>query len=454
MKLIKDILKVFNSNVLMLLSNIILSILLPLSLSVNEFGEYRKYILYVSYMGIFHLGYIDGIFIKYGGKSLEDNRAELRAEHKFLVIFQLIVTVVLIGISVLQKDIVLLLIAFSVIPINISSFHKMLYQSTGLFGKYSRLNIIFTIFNLFFIGCLLILNVDNSSYYIGATLIANILLLLMVEYDFFQLIRGVESSNKIAYSYYFKVGVFILVGNFSILFFNNIGLWIVNLFFSIKEFAQYSFATSMLNMILLGVSSVGLTFYNYLAKSENLQMVQLTKKILIVLGILSGCVFFILKLFISKILPQYSDSLDIIAVSFVNLPYIMVINVILVNLYKARKQEKRFFLIVITMLFISVILNFSSFIIFQSLTLIALATTISYIIWFITCTSMDFKYLKSNRSELSVLSIHFILFLFCSNYLNWFIGLVVYGGVISILIFIFYKGDFLKLMHMVKKVRN
>ncbi|MDR4294046.1 hypothetical protein, partial [Bacillus cereus] len=105
MKLIKDILKVFNSNVLMLLSNIILSIFLPLSLSVDEFGEYRKYILYISYIAIFNLGYIDGIFIKYGGKNLEDNKKSLRAEHKFLVIFQLIVTIILICISVLEKDI-------------------------------------------------------------------------------------------------------------------------------------------------------------------------------------------------------------------------------------------------------------------------------------------------------------------------------------------------------------
>jgi len=454
LKLIKDILKVFNSNVLMLLSNIILSIFLPLSLSVDEFGEYRKYILYISYIAIFNLGYIDGIFIKYGGKNLEDNKKSLRAEHKFLVIFQLIVTIILICISVLEKDILLLLISLSIIPINVNGFHKMLYQSTGLFTKYSRINILFTIFNLIFIGCLLVLKIDNSSYYIAATLIANILLLLIVEYDFYKLVGGIRNDLKINYLYYFKVGIFILAGNFSILLFNNIGLWIVNFFFSIKEFAQYSFATSMLNMILLGVSSVGLTFYNYLARNEDKQMVKLTTKILIILGIIAGCIFFILKLFISKILPHYSASLDIIAVSFVNLPYIMVINVILINLYKARKQEKKFFLIVVTMLFISTILNFISFIIFHSLTLIALATTISYIIWFLACTNIDFKYLKSDWTQLFVLSVHFVVFLACSNYLNWAIGLLIYSGVVLILMFIFYKQDFLKLINMVKKVRN
>lgn len=454
LKLVKDILKVFNSNVVMLLSNIILSIFLPLSLSVTEYGEYRQYILYISYIAIFNLGYIDGIFIKYGGENLEYSKNDLKKEHRFLVIFQFIVTVILICVSIIKKDMLFLLLSLSIVPINVSGFHKMLYQSTGLFSKYSRVNILFTIFNLFLIGCLLLLHVNNSSYYICATLIANTLLLMIMEYDFYKLVLGVESNEKIQYSYYFKVGIFILAGNFAILLFNNIGMWIVNLFFTIEDFAQYSFATSMLNMVLLAVSSVGLTFYNYLAKNEDYKMVKFTTKILIILGIISGCLFFVLKLFINKVLPHYSASLDIIAVSFVNLPYIMVINVILINLYKARKQEKKFFLIVFVMLLISLILNFTSFIIFHSLTLIALSTTISYIIWFIICTNIDFKYLKSDLSELFMLAIHFISFLLCSNYLSWIVGLIVYFSIISISMFIFYKKDFLKLINIIKKIRS
>ena len=44
---------------------------LPKYLSVESYADYKIFILYISYVGILHLGYVDGVYIKYGGKAID-----------------------------------------------------------------------------------------------------------------------------------------------------------------------------------------------------------------------------------------------------------------------------------------------------------------------------------------------------------------------------------------------
>ncbi|OBZ09824.1 hypothetical protein A8L34_21375 [Bacillus sp. FJAT-27264] len=451
MKLLKDIIKVLNSNVLMLVSNIILNLLIPLTLSVPEYGYYRKYIMYITYIAVFNLGFIDGIYIKYGGESLNGRHSLLTSERSFLAKFQLIVSIMMVIISLFINDRILLFLSLSIIPINLGGFHKIVYQATGQFSKYSRVNIVYTLVNLMLLLILLAFNVDNSIFYISASLAAYVVILLLMEIDFAKHRRDKTKVEKVNFYKYFKVGIFILLGNIAVLLFTNMGAWLVNLFFTIEEFAQFAFATTMLNMVLVVISAVGLTFYNFLAKNENHQIIRFTKEILIVLGILSGMIFFILEMFIMKYLPHYSASLSIISISFVNLPYIMVINVVILNLYKARKQERRFFNIVILMLGISIILNTTSFYLFHSMEWIALSTTISYVIWYVFSIYKDFRFMKGNLNEALLLVVHSSVFLYTANYLNWMMGFCFYILICFLSLLIFYKKEINEIW---KKVRS
>ncbi|OMD74809.1 hypothetical protein BSK64_18435 [Paenibacillus odorifer] len=441
MKLLKDILKVFNSNVLMLVSNIILNILLPLTLSISEYGYYRKYIMYITYVAIFNLGFIDGIYIKYGGENLGTKKTSLKIERNFLAKFQLIVSITMILVSLFINDVILLLLSVSIIPINLGGFHKILYQATGQFSKYARINVVYTIINFLLISFLLVFNVGNSLYYIISSLIAYIVILFLMEYDFAKFTKNEEKNDLIKPYKYFKVGIFILLGNIAVLLFTNMGAWLVSLFFSIEEFAQFSFATAMLNMVLVAISAVGLTFYNFLAKNEDHEIINFTKTVLIVLGMISGVTFFVLEMFIEKYLPHYSASLSIISISFVNLPYIMIINVIILNLYKARKQEKRFFGIVFLMLGISFALNFTSYFLFHSLEWIALSTTLSYIIWYFISVNIDFRFMRGTLKEVLLLFVHCSIFLYSANSLNWINGMFIYVVFCFFALILLYKRE-------------
>lgn len=61
MQSVKDILKVSASNVVKLLAGLLVAFVLPKIIGVADYGYYKTFTLYATYVGLFHLGICDGI---------------------------------------------------------------------------------------------------------------------------------------------------------------------------------------------------------------------------------------------------------------------------------------------------------------------------------------------------------------------------------------------------------
>ncbi|MGG0154032.1 lipopolysaccharide biosynthesis protein [Bacillus mycoides] len=448
MQLIVNIFRIVFSNIVMLVSNIVIGLVLPMFLSVKVYGEYRLFLFYLGYIGLLHFGFIDAMYLKYGGKNRDNIGKNLfRKEHHMFFMYQLIVAFfILTGGILLNKELVMLF-ALAIIPLNVGSFHKLFYQATGQFKKYSYINIIFTIINLLLICMLLILEIKGAVGYIVVTIGAYIIIYAIMEKDFYKYTKGIKSEGEVNILKYNKIGIFILIGNICVMLISSVGGWLVQIFFSIEDFAYYSFAVSMLNMILLVINAAGLTFYNYIAQKENKEILILVKNILMVLGALAGAAYFILELIIELAVPKYELALSIIAISFMALPYMMIINVIITNLYKARKKERKYLVVVLSIFIIGLIINLIALSIFQSMDSIAMAMLLTFVIWYIYSTFFEFRYLKGLIKELVYLSCHGIIFIVTANYLGWFSGLLTYFSIMLILSIVLYGKDFKTLFY-------
>ncbi|PEX88717.1 lipopolysaccharide biosynthesis protein [Bacillus cereus] len=455
MQLILNIFRVVFSNMIMLVSNIVIGLFLPMYLSVKVYGEYRLFLFYLGYIGLLHFGFIDAMYLKYGGNNKETlDKNLLRKEHHIFFLYQLVVMICILTIGFFIGESLIILFALAIIPLNVSAFHKLFYQATGQFKKYSYINIVYTIINLIVICILLLIRVEGASGYIFATIFAYIIICLIMERDFWKYTKGLRAEGKVNILKYNSIGIFILIGNICVMLISSIGGWVVQFFFSIEEFAYYSFAVAMLNMILLVINAIGLTFYNYIARNENREILVLVKNILIVLGALAGAAYFILQLVIELVLPEYKVALSIIVISFMALPYMMIINVIITNLYKARKQEKKYLKVVVSILSVSVVFNILALSIFKSMDSIAVAMVLTFISWYIYSTIFEFEYLKGSIKELLYLSCHAITFMATAHYLKWFNGLLVYTSIMLILSFVFYGEEFKKLFKRITKQKH
>lgn len=452
MSLKSNILRIFSANFLTMISGIIIGFVVPAVLSVDSYAYLKTYTFYLSYIGLLHLGFIDGMYIKYGGKELEFlDKREFKLEHRMFIIIQSIITIFFITLALYKNDIIIFLFALSIVPINTVSFYKLFYQSIGKFKKYANISYVYTL--IYLITNVLLAIVFRSKNYIGyciTSILANGIVFLYLEYKFaieFTKIK-VKYDRKVWNN--IKVGFFILLGNLSVVMFYAIDRWFIKLFYTVNDFAYYSFAISMLNIINVLVGAISVTFYNYLAKDENEEKVKKLKRYFIILGAFASLGYFALSGIVSILLKKYMLSLNIIAISFAAYPYMIVINALYVNLYKARKNEKKYLKVVLLMVIISTIYNTIAMLLSKNSVAIAIATTLSFITWYIY-SSRDFKYLKSTRKESIYLFINLIGFLLASNFLNWFLGGVTYFIIFLISTWFVFKEDVIQEINLIIK---
>lgn len=452
MSMKKSIVRVFSANMLSLISGLVNGFVIPAVLTKEAYADVKTYTFYVSYLGLLHFGFIDGMYIKYGGKELKDiNKGELKAEHNVFLFIQLAVAGIFLVLSILMKNMMLFLLSVTVIPVNTLQFHQLFYQAIGKFKEYSSSVYVYS-------GILVVLNIllalgfrnKNYIFYCLAVLASNIIACILLEVKFFRDIKGIKSKyNKGIYNN-IKVGVFILLGNLSVIFFQGIDRWFIKLFFDSNAFADYSYAVYMLSIINTFVSAISVVFYNYLTKGEDEEKIKILNKCFLILGNFASLGYFALAAVVNIFLPDYMSALSIIAISFAAYPYMIVINTLYVNLYKARKDQVKYVKIVFGMVVVSAIYNFIAVIFFKTPESIATATTIAFITWYIY-SMKDFKYLKSNMKEISYLLIMIVSFLVLSHFTGWFVGGVSYLIIALIINVIFNRKEIMEIINVAFK---
>lgn len=450
---VSDISKVFGSNFLVLVVGIVNGFLVPRFLGIEEYALFKTFGLYAGYVGILHFGFIDGIYIKYGGMNREYvPKSQLKAELLFLLVFQSFMLIVGAIIGLASGNMILVPVALSILPANMITFFKFLYQATGSFGQYAKINSFAPILNLTAtLTIVFLISVRSASLFITSVVIINYLIFSLLLLGRGRSIFNEESNRVISKSMFdtMKVGIFIMIGNLSSMFFYSMDRWFVKILLKTEDFAFYSFATSMMGMVMILVSSVAMTFYPMLVRRQEEEgLLRSLKSYLMILGAFAGAAYFGFDFIVNLILRDYLPSLEVIAILFAGFPAIAVINAIYVNMYKAQKVEKKYFFTVFGMVAFSFGLNALAVIINKSNWTIAAATTIAFYFWFFF-SSKDFKGTKTNLREIAYLSAFLIVFFSTTRLLPWWLGLPLYlAGMLGISL-LFYKKEFFELIRRV-----
>lgn len=452
MDLRKDLMKVFGSNIVTLAAGIVSGLVIPSFLSLDQYAYLKTFTLYLGYVGILHLGLADGLFIKYGGSYEEEvDKSLLKGEHHFFLVFQLIVSIAIIIISLFIDDKILLAFSLSIIPFNLLTFYKFFYQAIGQFNIYSKILIfppvVMLIANLVVI---FIFEVENYWLFIFIRLLAYFSIFLILEYNFYKLTKSAEMNLDFSeIKNIFNIGFFIMLGNLSSIMFYSIDRWFVKFSFSSSDFAFYSFAISMMAMINIFINSITTVFYPYLSRNKDENILDRLKGYFLIIGSLAAGSYFVLAFIVQNFIPKHIPALNIIAIIFAGFPALITIKALYVNLYKIRKSDKLYVKTVFFMLLVSIMLNFIVLITFGNNTSIAIATTISFYIWFYF-SSRHFETLDIKLKEIIYLIIYISLFIFTSNFIGLLSGTLIFSVGILILIFSFYKLEFMSLINELK----
>lgn len=459
MGLKSDLLKVGSANFVNLLNSLANSFFLPIILSIGGYADYKTYILYTTFIGFLHLGFVDGINILYGGKTVDQvNQKDFFIYHLFFVIFQLLISLIILVIGIIDKNVILILLTISILPINVQSFFLFFYQATGEFRRYSITILLVPTINILATLIFFVNSISDYKYYITANIAGYFISALFLEYTYLKnVMTKISLNDTLTYTKefifntnlnllidklkpIFLSGFYIMLGTVVFNLFFATGRWIAKIYTSNESFAIYSLSLSLIGIIIIFVSAINKTFYPYLYKNQQEETILNLRNILYILSTLSIPAFFIIDYFVLNFLPQYENALPITSIIITSLPGIFIINSIYVNLYKIKKIERRFLFDSIIYLSIAFSLTLILFRIFKSLQSIALASVLSVYIWTIFPRTIGIiKYQKIMYELIYMLLITGTFFSIIKLEINstysFFISLII----ISIINILFYR---------------
>jgi len=402
-KPIKDFVGVLLSNVIVLISSVLGSLIIPKLLGIVEYGYYKTYTLYMTYTALFHFGFIDGILLKYAGVDYESlDKMKLRCFSKFYLSMQCIISIIMICalfpfLSGIYKF-VGIAVAIDTFFTNITSYYQFVSQCTMRFKELSVRKILFAtlkIIAVFFLMLLYrrdILSHITCVIYVTAILLINCILTVWYIFTYREITFGEAyriSTMGAELKELFSTGI-VLTLSFQIanLIF-SIDRQFVSILFPTSVYGVYSFAYSIIGMattVIGAISTVLLPNLRRRGVDEIKNDFPMGIAIVSILVFAAMCMFFPLKWFVYSFLDEYSDSVEYLRIIFPGLVLSSCITAIIFTYYKAVCGQKAYCVISCLILIISAFTNWLGYIWFKSPEAISWASVVSLAIWFCVAT--------------------------------------------------------------------
>ena len=367
---------------------------IPKLITVEAYAFYKTYMLYISFVGFLHFGFINGLYLKYGAFDFEQlPKKTLRTLNRFFIFMQFSISVVLFLLSAIcvtmGNGIIFVFVSANVALINIGYYFSQINQFTRRF-QIERKILNIKNFLLILMVSLLPSITDKQEIYLllYQTMVNIIVVFFMFAYNKPLIIgQGTPLSNERAnINNIFKNGFFVMLSEFISIFIFGFDSFLVNIFFSTHDFAMYSFAVSLITLLFNLISSVSNVIYPYLARVDKEHLIGYyeflsTGAILVSAFILSGN--YILKIIIGRFLVKYDDCMVILLYLFPTVVFRVMISLIANNFFKVLNLSWEFIQNNIFGLILGVFSDIIFYILFKNVQLIAVASSITFLLWYL-----------------------------------------------------------------------
>ncbi|EKD28062.1 MAG: hypothetical protein ACD_79C00449G0007 [uncultured bacterium] len=383
---LKDIANNTFKNYIVLIIGLIPNFLLPIYLSQTEFGIFKSFMLFASYAGIFHLGYIDGIYLIFGGKNDSDVHVnDVSKQFSPLFYFQLLVFLITLTVSFAYSSEIIFYLSFYVFSFNLFFFYSYYLLITNQIDKNANLKIVTKIINsLALIIPILIPCFRNHAAVIISFIISTFILLFYVMVNT-KLELSRMSLAKILNAIYenCKIGFFMMLSNFTLMILYSIDKLFTLKYFSIEDFSIYIFYSSFIMLGQIFLKSISEVAFAYFLKMDKNSLSLRYCKMDIILSVLWAASFVLLfpmKFMVKYFYLNYLPGFDILIILWCTVFFAAKINILHYNIYLIFKKQFSFFKITIIALIVAATLNYIFFSFYKTLTAIALATLLSYLL--------------------------------------------------------------------------
>lgn len=392
----KSILKNLNytvsANFLVLGISIILNLFVPRYLGIKEYSYWQLYIFYTGYVGFFHFGWLDGIYLKIGGEEYEKlEKKSLGTQFWYLFFTQLLLSLLLLLYSKIfsvgeSREVILISTAIVLIITNCKTFILYIFQSTNRIKEYAQLSR--NDRYLYIIGVFIYLFFGGRSFAILVSLdiLSKLLMTLWGMYKindiiFVKFLKFKSTVIEIISN--IRIGINLMIGNIASMLVMGVTRLFVEQNWNIEVFGKLSFTLSLSNMVMTFINAIGVVMFPLLRRTDkaNLKNIYINLRNIFVPITYAILLFYTPMKYVLNIwLPSYSQSMI-----FMGLLFPMVVYegrmALLVNTYlKTLRQERAILFVNTVTLCLSVVMSYFFVFILDNIyiTVIGIMTCIAF----------------------------------------------------------------------------
>jgi O-antigen/teichoic acid export membrane protein len=320
---------------------------------------------------------------------------------------------------------------------------------------------------LFLFLVFILLTRGGISYFslILATIIACFILLTFLTLHFRNVLFYQETSH-IAPLQYVKdnttVGIFVLLGNFITLIIMSVDRMAVGSFFSITQFATYTFAVTICGLAMTFLQAVAQVFFPYLMGSDRETRTKAYHHLrpallLFWAGVLVA--YFPFSVWLRYYLPHYVDSLPLMAVLLCMIGVSSQIQILHVNFFKAYRIQRLYFTLAAISLACAIGLYFLATVLFGTLMSIAVTAVISSLLWYLLNEISLRRFVDTNNREITkwllIIGIYAGAFLATFGLAQeWVYGMVIYLAIFMLVTSTILKPEVIGLLNLISTITN
>jgi O-antigen/teichoic acid export membrane protein len=465
---IKKVAYAIGANLLSLIVSILTTLIVPKFLGddVAQYGYLQIYLFYVGYIGFFHFGWCDGVYLRDGGKNYKDlNKPLYSGQFWLLSVMQLVIAIIIsiIGIFI-SKDanytFIWIAIAVNVLIFLPRTMLSYYLQTTNRIKEYASLTTVGrTIYGVSILVIVLFFSKDYKLFVLGDILGKLIGLVVSICWcrDIVLSKPSPLSTTLQEAKINISVGIKLLFANIASMLITGIVRWGIQTQWDVETYGKISFTLSVSNLLLTFISAVALVLYPTLRRGdeENLKgMYSILRDVLMIP--LLGClvIYYPIELVLSAWLPQYAESMRYMAILVPMCIFAAKMTMLIQTYMNVFRLEKKILKVNLMGVLFAILTTVFSVFILRDLTIAMVSIVVNQIFRclyaeFVLSKEKNLNVLKDMIFE-TLLAVFFIM-------ANWFIGGLIGVGIYAIAYIVYLllkRKDIRKLIYKFKKMRK
>nr|WP_294493435.1 hypothetical protein [uncultured Anaerosporobacter sp.] len=460
---IKNLSVAFIANLVSLLVSSLLTLVLPKFIGVSQYAYYQLYVFYASYVGFLGFGWIEGIYLRYGGEYYSKiDKSLFSSQLRLFIFFEAILSIVIFTITVIsfpgiEKTIVYISFGVCIIIYMPRALLHNLLQTTGRIKEYAIGVIIEKAVHILIITIGILMGQDSSVWFISSELLGRSCAAIYI----FYICRDLVFAKPIHFrDIKFEVkdniscGLVLMVSNVASMLIIGVMRQAIVIYWDVETFGKISLTLSISNLLLIFINSIALVLFPMLKRSDKGELAGIygNMRTALMVPILFSLVFYYpVKTILSAWLPQYAESLKYMAILFPMCVYESKISLLINTFMKALRKEKILLLINIGAVICSF---FSALLVCRVIHSLDLAIVSIVIILIVRCVVSEIilrHYININIYKDIVYELILTsIFILVSWFIGGYHGVMIYLG-IFMLYFYLKKNDIIVLLGKIKK---